>query len=86
MLHLVKMFEVRSFQTGWAITDARSKIIHYKIVHRYYYQYYYSPSKMFKMGLLQNDHCWKCGNNVGLNFIQSDLSEYMIGFPTLLYI
>lgn len=47
--------------TSWATRDARSKFIHYKIVHRYYH----TPSKMFKMGLLLNNNCWKCGSDTG---------------------
>lgn len=35
---------------GWATGDARSKFIHYKIVHRCYF----TPLKLFKMGLTQD--------------------------------
>lgn len=46
---------------GWATRDARSTFIHYKTVHRYYF----TPSRLFKMGWLQNDPCWKCGTDTG---------------------
>lgn len=41
--------------------DARSKFIHYKIVHRYYFK----PMKLFKMGLTQDRKCWKCHKDFG---------------------
>lgn len=46
---------------GWATRDARSKFIHSKTI----YRYYFTPSKLFKMGLIQSDACWKCGTNAG---------------------
>lgn len=39
---------------NWATRDARSKFIQCKVTHRYYY----TPLKLFKMGLLQNNKCW----------------------------
>jgi len=33
---------------GWATRDARSKFIHYKIVHRYYL----TPLKLFKLSII----------------------------------
>ncbi len=41
---------------GWASRDIRSKASHYKIIHRYYY----TPLKLYRMGLLQDRKCWKC--------------------------
>lgn len=46
---------------GWATRDARSKFIHYKVVHRYYF----TPLKLFKMGLTQDSKCWKCHKELG---------------------
>lgn len=46
---------------GWATRDARSKFIHYKIVHRYYF----TPLKLFKMGLTQDSKCRKCHKELG---------------------
>ena len=37
--------------------DARGKFIQYKIINRYYF----TPSRLNRMGLLNNDLCWKCG-------------------------
>lgn len=39
----------------------RCKFIHYKLVHRYYF----TPLKLFKMGLTQNKKCWKCNKEEG---------------------
>ena len=41
--------------------DARNTFIHYKIVHRYCF----TPNKLFKMGLTQDNKCWKCNKEVG---------------------
>lgn len=49
---------------GRATRDARSKFIHYKIVHRYYF----TPNKLFRMGLAQDNKCWKCSKEVGTLF------------------
>ena len=46
---------------GRATRDARNKFIHYKIVHRYYF----TPNKLFKMGLTKDNKCWKCNREMG---------------------
>lgn len=46
---------------GSATRDARNKFIHYKIVHRYYF----TPNKLFRMGLTQDNKCWKYNKEVG---------------------
>ncbi len=43
------------------VRDIRSKLIHYKIIIRYYW----TPVRLHKLGLIQNNHCWKYGNSVG---------------------
>ena len=43
------------------IREARGKFIQYKIIHRYYF----TPSRLNKMGLINNDLCWKCGVEKG---------------------
>ena len=48
-------------KVGWATRDIRSKFIHYKIIHRYYY----TPVKLFRMGLVQDKRCWKCKGDNG---------------------
>ena len=49
---------------GWAMRNARSKFIHYKIVH----QYYFTSLKLFKMGLIKGKKCWKCNKEEGTFF------------------
>ncbi len=46
---------------GWSTRGARSKFIHYKIVHRYYF----TPLKLYKMDLTKNNKCWKCNKEAG---------------------
>lgn len=41
--------------TGWSIRDIWGKFTHYKIIHRYYY----TSVRLHKMGLIQNNLCWK---------------------------
>ncbi len=41
---------------GKNIREARGKCIHSKIVHRYYY----TPSRLYRMGIAGNNLCWKC--------------------------
>lgn len=41
---------------GLYIREARGKFIQYKILNRYYY----TPSRLCKMGIGRNDLCWKC--------------------------
>lgn len=43
------------------IREARGKFIQYKIIHRYYF----TPSRLNRMGLMNNDLCWKCGAESG---------------------
>ena len=38
------------------IREARGKFIQYKILNRYYY----TRSRLYKMGIGRNDLCWKC--------------------------
>jgi len=42
--------------SGLHIREARGKFIQYKILNRYYY----TPSRLYKMGIGRNDLCWKC--------------------------
>ena len=46
---------------GWSVRDAIGKFTHYKIIHRYYY----TPVKLQRMGLMENNHCWKCQKEPG---------------------
>lgn len=46
---------------GWFTREVRGKLTHYKILHRFYY----IPLRLFKMGVLENNLCWKCGNHEG---------------------
>lgn len=48
-------------KVGWATRDIRSKFTHYKIIHRYYY----TPVKLFRMGLVEDKRCWKCKGEIG---------------------
>lgn len=43
------------------VREARGKFTQYKII----YRYYFSPTRLNKMGLLDNDLCWMCGENSG---------------------
>ena len=51
-------------KVGWATRDIRSKFIHYKILHRFYY----TPVKLFRMGLVEDKKCWKCKGENGIFF------------------
>ncbi len=46
---------------GKNIREARGKLIHYKIVHRYYY----TPPRLYRMGIAGNSLCWKCKKRRG---------------------
>lgn len=46
---------------GLYIREARGKFIQYKILNRYYY----TPSRLYKMGISRNDLCWKCQKTQG---------------------
>lgn len=46
---------------GKNIREARGKFIHYKVVHRYYY----TPSRLYRMGIAENGLCWKCKETDG---------------------
>ena len=48
-------------KVGWATRDIRSKCIHYKILHRFYY----TPVKLFRIGLVEDKRCWKCKGEDG---------------------
>ena len=48
-------------KVGWATRDIKSKFIHYKIIHRFYY----TPMKLFRMGLVEDKRCWKCKGDDG---------------------
>lgn len=52
------------FNVGKNIREARGKLIHYKIVHRYYY----TPSILYRMGIAGNNLCWKCKEEEGTYF------------------
>lgn len=60
---------------GWSIRDARRKFAHYKIIHRYYF----TPVRLHRMGLIQNNLCWKC-NVVTGTFLHS-LWECSLVYP-----
>ena len=47
--------------TGKYIREARGKFIQYKLIHRFYF----TPSRLHRMGLLTNNKCWKCHTEVG---------------------
>lgn len=46
---------------GKYIKESRGKFTHYKLVHRFYF----TPSRLHKMGLLTNNLCWKCKTESG---------------------
>ena len=46
---------------GNGIREARGKFTQYKIIHRYYY----TPTRLQKMGIADNNMCWKCKEEVG---------------------
>lgn len=43
------------------VGKAKNKLIHYKIVHRYYF----TPNRLFRMCLTQDNKCWKCNKEGG---------------------
>ncbi len=50
--------------------DVKSKIFHYKIIHGLYrlyklYRYYYTPLKLFSMGLIQERNSWIFKEEIG---------------------
>lgn len=47
--------------TGKYIKEARGQFIQYKLLHRFYF----TPSKLHRMGLLASDLCWKCQAETG---------------------
>ena len=49
---------------GRATRDAINTFIHYKIVIQMY-RYYFTPYKLFKMGLTKDNKCWKCNREMG---------------------
>ena len=49
------------FNAGWPVRDALSKFTHYKVIHRYYY----TPVKLHRMRLMEENRCWKCMNDTG---------------------
>ena len=57
------------------IRDVHGKFTHYKIIHRYYY----IPVRLHKMGLIQNNLCWKC--NIDGGTLLHSLWEYCLVFP-----
>lgn len=46
---------------GMNIREGRGKFIYYKIVHRYYY----TASRLNRMGIAGNNICWKCYEEEG---------------------
>lgn len=46
---------------GWAVRDIKTRFIHYKIIHKYYW----TPVRLKRVGLTNSDECWKCKNSVG---------------------
>lgn len=47
--------------TGRHMREAKGKFIQYKIIHRFYF----TPSKLHRMGLIGNNLCWKCQSEIG---------------------
>jgi len=47
--------------SGRYIREARGKFIQYKVLHRYYY----TPVRLFRMGCLSDNRCWKCKQEIG---------------------
>ena len=50
--------------TGKHMREAKGKFIQYKIIHRFYF----TPSKLHRMGLIGNHLCWKCQSETGTFF------------------
>ena len=64
-------------QNGRHIREARGKFIQYKILNRYYY----TPTRLNSMGLIQSRSCWKCKSECG-TYIHA-LWECRMVFPLL---
>ncbi len=47
--------------TGKYVKEAWGQFIQYKLLHRFYF----TPSKLHRMGLLASDLCWKCQAETG---------------------
>ncbi len=47
--------------TGKTLTEAKGKNIMCKVLHRYYF----TPSKLKRIGLLDHDLCWRCKEQKG---------------------
>ena len=47
--------------TGKHMREAKGKFIQYKIIHRFYF----TPSKLHRMGVIGNNLCWKCQGEIG---------------------
>uniref|UniRef100_A0AAR2K660 Reverse transcriptase zinc-binding domain-containing protein n=1 Tax=Pygocentrus nattereri TaxID=42514 RepID=A0AAR2K660_PYGNA len=43
------------------VLEVRGKFIQYKILHRYYW----TPCRLFKIGLINSSSCWKCKKEMG---------------------
>lgn len=43
------------------VKEARGKFTQYKLIHRWYF----TPSKLQRMGIMNSDVCWKCQSNTG---------------------
>lgn len=43
------------------IREARGKFTQYKLIHRWYF----TPSKLHRMGIMPNNICWKCSSVPG---------------------
>lgn len=43
------------------VKEAKGKCIQDKLIHRWYL----TPSKLHRMGIMQNDSCWKCHSATG---------------------
>merc|ERR1712131_481968 len=48
-------------ESGRYIREARGKCIQYKIIHRFYY----TPSRLHRIGVMDNNLCWKCKSVTG---------------------
>ena len=50
--------------SGRYIRESRGKLVQYKILHRYYW----TPCRLYRMGLIDNDCCWRCQREKGTFF------------------
>ena len=48
-------------ENGKYIREAKGKFTQYKIMHRYYF----TPLRLYRMGVMNNNLCWKCQKEVG---------------------